>query len=95
MCIGYMQISCHFNERHEHSWIFKFLKGPGIPWGDCSDLFAVLNSSIGPQFCSSVLRCPLLLLPSIFPSIRVLSNEVTSYQVAKVLELQLQHHSFQ
>ena len=36
--------------------------------------------------------CPLLLLPSIFPSIRVLSNELgSSHQVAKVLELQLQH----
>ena len=34
---------------------------------------------------------PLLLLPSIFPRIRVSS----SHQVAKVLELQLQHQSFQ
>ena len=35
---------------------------------------------------------PLLLLPSIFPSIRVFSNEFGSlHQVAKVLELQLQH----
>ena len=38
-----------------------------------------------------ILRHPLLLLPSIFPSIRVFSN----HQVAKVLELQLQHQSFQ
>ena len=38
----------------------------------------------------------LLLLPSIFPSIRVFSNESSSsYQVAKVLEFQLQHQSFQ
>ena len=29
----------------------------------------------------------LLFLPSMFPSIRVFSNESTSYQVAKVLEL--------
>ena len=34
-----------------------------------------------------ILCCPLLLLPSIFPSIRVFSNE----KVAKVLEFQLQH----
>ena len=34
---------------------------------------------------------PLLLLPSIFPSIRVIS----SHQVAKVLEFQLYHQSFQ
>ena len=38
----------------------------------------------------------LLLLPSIFPSIRVFSNELTNlHQVAKVLELQLQHQFFQ
>ena len=43
-----------------------------------------------------VLSNPLLFLPSIFPSIRVFSNEFGSlYQVAKVLELQLQHQSFQ
>ena len=33
----------------------------------------------------------LLLLPSIFPSIRVFSSELAPHQVAKVLELQLQH----
>ena len=38
---------------------------------------------------------PLLLLPSIFPSIGVFSNESSSHQVAKVLELQLQDQSFQ
>ena len=37
-----------------------------------------------------ILSHPLLLLPAIFPSIRVFSQ-----QVAKVLELQLQHQSFQ
>ena len=43
-----------------------------------------------------ILSCSLLLLPSIFPSIRVFSNEsVLLHQVAKVLELQLQHQSFQ
>ena len=39
-----------------------------------------------------ILCHPLLLLPSIFPSIRVSSNES---QVAKVLEFQLQHQSSQ
>ena len=34
-----------------------------------------------------ILCCPLLLLPSIFPSIRVFSNK-SALQVAKVLELQ-------
>ena len=38
--------------------------------------------------------CPLL-LPSIFPSIGVFSNVSSSHQVAKVLEFQLQHQSFQ
>ena len=40
--------------------------------------------------------CHSLLLPSVIPSIRVFSNEsVLSHQVAKVLEFQLQHQSFQ
>ena len=38
---------------------------------------------------------PLLLLPPTPPSIRVFSNESALPEVAKVLELQLQHHSFQ
>ena len=43
-----------------------------------------------------ILCCSLLLLPSIFPSIRVFSNGVSSsHQVANVLELQLQCQSFQ
>ena len=43
-----------------------------------------------------ILCCPLLFLPSIFPSIRVFYQWVSSsHQVAKVLELQLQHRSFQ
>ena len=43
-----------------------------------------------------ILCQPLLLLPSIFPSIRVFSDDSCSlHQVAKVLEFQLQHQSFQ
>ena len=43
-----------------------------------------------------ILCLPLLLLLSVFPSIRVFSNEsVLHHQVAKVLEFQLQHQSFQ
>ena len=44
-----------------------------------------------------ILHRLLLLLPSIFPSIRVFSNESVSWshQVVKVLEFQLQHQSFQ
>ena len=45
-----------------------------------------------------ILCRPLLLLPSIFPSIRVFSNELalgSLYHVAKELKLQLQQQSFQ
>ena len=44
-----------------------------------------------------LILCCLLLLPSVFPRIRVLSNEsaLNSHQVARVLELQPQHQSFQ
>ena len=42
-----------------------------------------------------ILCCPLLLLPSIFPSIRVFQWVSSSHQVAKVLEFQLHHQSFQ
>ena len=42
-----------------------------------------------------VLCHPLLLLPLIFPSIRVFSNKSTLHQMTKVLEFQLQHQSFQ
>ena len=35
----------------------------------------------------------LLLLPSVFPRIRVFSNELALHQGSKVLELQLQHQS--
>ena len=44
-----------------------------------------------------ILCRPLLLLPSIFPSIRVFSRELILHQVGKVLELQLQlqRQSFQ
>ena len=60
--------------------------------------------SLSPKACTN--SCPLswwcrptichpLLLPSIFPSIRAFSKEWALCKEAKVLELQLQHHSFQ
>ena len=48
---------------------------------------------IGDASNHPILCCPFLFLPSIFPNIRVFST--FSYQVAKVLQLQLQHQSFQ
>ena len=45
---------------------------------------------------SHLILCrPLLLLPPILPSIKVFSSESTLHEVAKVLEFQLQHQSFQ
>ena len=81
-----------------HVWLFA------TPWtaGHQASL-SIINSqsllklmSIELVMPSShlILCCPLLLLPSIFPSIRVFSNE-SVIQVAKVLEFQLQHQSFQ
>ena len=51
--------------------------------------------SIEPVILSNhlILCCPLLLLPSVFPSVKVFSKVGSSHQVAKVLELQ--HQSFQ
>ena len=53
--------------------------------------------SIEPVMPSNhlILCHPLLLLPSIFASIRAFSNELALHQVAKVLELQLHHQSVQ
>ena len=47
--------------------------------------------SIGLLMLSNhlILCCPFLLLSSIFPIIRVFSNELTLHQVAKISELQL------
>ena len=47
------------------------------------------------QWAAVILCHPLLLMPSIFPSIRVFSNESVLHIMAKVLELQLQHQSIQ
>ena len=42
-----------------------------------------------------ILCCPLLLLPSIFPSIRVFSNELAVHNRWPNIGVQLQHQSFQ
>ena len=52
--------------------------------------FELLMPSNHLIFCHS-----LLLLPSVFPSIRVFSNVSSSRQMAKVLDVQLYHQSFQ
>ena len=77
------------------------------PWtAACQASLSITNSwsllklmsieSVMPS--NHLILCHALLLPSIFPSIRVLSNDErtsSSHQVAKVLEFQLQYQSFQ
>ena len=71
-------------------------------------LFKLMSIELVMPSNHLILCRPLLLLPSIFPSIRIFSNEsvlsqhqdlfkwVSSlHQAAKVLEFQLQHQSFQ
>ena len=63
---------------------------------DSQSLLKLLSvQSVMPR--NNLILChPLHFLPSIFPSIRVFSNEwvTSSHQVAKVSEFQLQHQSF-
>ena len=66
---------------------------------DCSIPGPLVHHQL-PEFAQTsnhlILCCPLLLLPSIFPSIRVFFQWVSSlHQMVKVLEFQLQHQSFQ
>ena len=53
-------------------------------------LLKLMSIELVMLFNHLIFCCPFLLLPSIFPSIRVFAN-----LVAEVLELQLQHQSFQ
>ena len=60
--------------------------------------WSLLNSCLWVSDAIShfVLCCPLVLLPSVFPSIRVFSKEsVLHIRWSNYLELQLQHQSFQ
>ena len=50
---------------------------------------------VGDAIQPSILSRPLLLLTSIFPSISLFQRVCSSHEVAKVLELQFQHQSFQ
>ena len=71
-----------------------------IPAGQTSLSFTISQSLLKLMSIESVmpsnhlvLCCSLVLLPSTFPSIRVFSSSL--HQVAKVLELRLQHQFFQ
>ena len=72
---------------------------PGFPvhhrWSSWSLLKLRSIESVMPSN-HLVLCCPFLLLPSVFPSIRVFSNvSALCIRLAKVLVLQLHHQSFQ
>ena len=82
-------------------WLFV------IPWTIAHQAsLSITNSWSVPKLMSMesvmpsnhlILCCLLLLLPSIFPSIKVFSNDsaLHSHQVAKVFKFQVQHQSFQ
>ena len=81
-----------------HVWLF------GTPWTaacQASLSFTISRSLLKLMSIESVMLsnhlilCDPLLLHSIFPSIRVFFNRQLLHQVVKVLELQLQHQSFQ
>ena len=82
-----------------HVWLFV------IPWtAACQASLSITISRSLPKLTSIESVMPsnhlifchlLLLLPSIFPSIRVFSKESALRIVVKVLEFQLQHQSFQ
>ena len=59
----------------------------------CPTLWDPIESVMPPNHL--ILYCPLLLLSSTFPSIRVFPNVTYSHQVAKVFEFHLQQQSFQ
>ena len=67
-----------------------------LPFTISQSLFKLMSIELMMPSNHLILCHPLLLLPSILPTIRVFFKRVhTSHQVAKVLELQLQHQSFQ
>ena len=80
-----------------HVWLFA------TPWIAAHQAsLSITNSLSAPKLMSVelvmpsnhlIFCCSLLLLPSVFPSIREWVS--SSHQVAKVLEFQLQHQSFQ
>ena len=89
---------CSIVQLLSYVWLFVTLwtAAPGLPYPSLS-LGVCSNSCPLSQQCHpTISSChPLVLLPTVFPNIRVFSNESTSHQVAEVLELQLQHQTFQ
>ena len=87
---------CQFS----HSVVSDYLRPHGLQHAKLScpspTARACSNSCPSSQWCHSgisPLCCPLLLLPSIFPRIRVFSNELALH--IRWSKFQLQHQSFQ
>ena len=91
--------SVQFSSVHLLSCVRLF----ATPWTAAHQTFlSITNSQSSPKLVSIesvmpsnhlILCCPVLLLPSIFPASRYF--QMSQPQVAKVLEFQLQHQSFQ
>ena len=84
-----------------HVWLFETLWTAAcqasLPFTISQSLLKLMSIESVMPSNHNILCLPLLLLPSICPSIRGFSNESALHTmcVAKVLELQLQHQSFQ
>ena len=94
MMLPHMHMDTYSSVQFSHSVVSDSLRPPWTAARQTS--LSITNSQSLPKLMSIefvmpsnhlILCCPLLLLPSIFPSIRVFSSESTPYQVAKGLEL--------
>ena len=89
--------SCSFNKSSltldfgSHGLLHTRLPCPSLSPRVCSNSFISIELMMPSNH---LILCRPLLLRSIFPNIKVFSSELTLYQVAKVLELQLQHQFF-
>ena len=94
-----LAVVCLIVQSLSHVWL---LAAPWAAARQASLSFNISQSLLKPMSIESVmpsnhliLCCPLLLPPSVFPSIKVFQWVSSLNQVAQVLELQLQHQSFQ
>ena len=99
-------ILSHYAVQFSSAQLLSHVQFFETPWtAACQASLSITNSWSPPKLMSIesvmssnhlILCHPLLLLPSIFPSIRVFSNEsALRHQVAKVWEFQLQYQSYQ
>ena len=110
MCVLICQISyciCQFLAKYQFSSVqlLSHLRLFATPWIAAHQASLSITSSLSsPRFTSVesvmpsshlILCHPLLLLPPILPSISLFQWVNSSHEVAKVLEFQLEHHSFQ